>query len=121
MSSLLSSTASTTTSSSTTSLHRLRFEVFGKVQGVFFRKHTHSTATLLSLSGYCKNTSTGTVVGEAYGKDHQSIGELLKWLQTKGSPKSKITKVEFTQDVVEIEQKEFEENKKLSKFEIEKD
>lgn len=39
----------------------------GKVQGVFFRKHTAEHALKLSLVGYCANTKTGSVIGEAVG------------------------------------------------------
>ena len=39
----------------------------GKVQGVFFRKHTQEHALKLSLVGYCANTKSGSVVGEAVG------------------------------------------------------
>jgi len=33
------------------------FEIFGKVQGVFFRKHTQQTASALGLRGHVQNTS----------------------------------------------------------------
>ena len=34
----------------------LEYEVFGKVQGVFFRKFTHEKAQSLGLRGWVKNT-----------------------------------------------------------------
>jgi len=40
------------------------FEVFGKVQGVFFRKHTQRRAQELGLAGWVANTAAKTVVGE---------------------------------------------------------
>ena len=75
-------------------MERLSYEVFGKVQGVFFRKYTHKEAQRLHLVGWVKNTSTGTVTGVAEGEKHHII-EFQKWLETKGSPKSKIQKAEF--------------------------
>jgi len=47
----------------------LKFEVYGKVQGVFFRKYTKITADSLKLVGWCQNTADGTVIGEAQGLD----------------------------------------------------
>ena len=48
-------------------MQRLEFEVHGKVQGVFFRKHTKKTADALGLSGWVMNTKHKTVVGVADG------------------------------------------------------
>lgn len=46
---------------------RCEFEVFGKVQGVSFRKYTLRRASELGIFGWCRNTSSGTVVGELEG------------------------------------------------------
>lgn len=43
------------------------FEVFGRVQGVFFRKYTKKKAEALGVTGWVMNTSRGTVLGEAFG------------------------------------------------------
>jgi acylphosphatase len=48
-------------------LERFHFEVSGKVQGVFFRKHAAEQAARLGLTGWVQNTQRGTVVGEAEG------------------------------------------------------
>nr|XP_021207931.2 acylphosphatase-2 isoform X1 [Bombyx mori]XP_037875156.1 acylphosphatase-2 isoform X1 [Bombyx mori]XP_037875157.1 acylphosphatase-2 isoform X1 [Bombyx mori] len=45
----------------------LDFEVFGRVQGVFFRKYTKEQADKLGLRGWCKNTAQGTVLGHMQG------------------------------------------------------
>ena len=42
-----------------------RYEVFGKVQGVWFRKTTQEMADKLACFGWVQNTYRGTVVGEA--------------------------------------------------------
>ncbi|XP_058449743.1 acylphosphatase-2-like [Malaya genurostris] len=70
------------------------FEVFGIVQGVFFRKHTQKQAITLGLHGWCMNTRDGTVKGVMEG-DERNINEMKHWLQTKGSPSSRIDKVVF--------------------------
>ena len=43
------------------------FEVFGKVQGVFFRKYTQAKARELDLAGWCLNTDRKSVQGAACG------------------------------------------------------
>ena len=70
------------------------FEVFGQVTGVFFRKYTEKTADSLNLVGYVKNTRRDTVVGVVQG-DPDNVNKMKKWLQTEGSPRSRIDKCEF--------------------------
>ena len=69
----------------------MKFEVFGTVQKVFFRKYTQEEATKLKLTGWVENTSEGTVVGLAQGS-LENIKKLETWLKTIGSPKSNILK-----------------------------
>ncbi|ETN61118.1 acylphosphatase [Anopheles darlingi] len=70
------------------------FEVFGIVQGVFFRKHTQKYASSLGVRGWCKNTADGTVKGQIEGEE-KAFNEMKHWLQTKGSPSSRIDKAVF--------------------------
>ncbi|XP_063295062.1 acylphosphatase-1 [Pelobates fuscus] len=72
----------------------LDYEVFGKVQGVFFRKYTQAQGERLGLVGWVQNTDSGTVRGQLQGPSSK-VREMQEWLQKKGSPKSKITKVHF--------------------------
>ncbi|CAD6996445.1 unnamed protein product [Ceratitis capitata] len=81
---------------STKQIFSLDFEVFGKVQGVFFRKHTEKQAKLLGLRGWCMNTSQGTVRGQMEGA-LDKVNEMKFWLQSKGSPKSRIDKAVFSE------------------------
>lgn len=90
----------------TSTLLCIRFEVFGKVQGVFFRRSTLEQATALGLSGWCMNTVEGTVKGVLEG-DADKIELMKHWLQYKGSPHSKIDKVTFTNQE-EIESRSFD-------------
>ena len=70
------------------------FTIHGKVQGVFFRKHTRQQAVRLGLRGWVMNTTEGTVSGEAQGT-RVSVEQMSEWLSTTGSPKSKITKADI--------------------------
>lgn len=70
------------------------YEVFGRVQGVFFRKHTQAQGKRLGVVGWVQNTPQGTVQGQIQGPGVQ-VRKLQQWLQTTGSPKSRIDKAEF--------------------------
>lgn len=74
---------------------RLEFEVTGKVQGVFFRKHTVDKARALGLKGWVANSARGTVVGVAEGGG-ESVDALRSWLEHEGSPASKVERVDAT-------------------------
>ncbi|KAI9203786.1 acylphosphatase domain-containing protein [Polychytrium aggregatum] len=60
-------------------LVRVQFEVFGKVQGVFFRKFTHGKAIELGLVG-----------------SETKVAIFKEWVSKTGSPRSRITKCEFS-------------------------
>ncbi|KAG2492764.1 hypothetical protein HYH03_008929 [Edaphochlamys debaryana] len=72
----------------------VKFEVFGKVQKVFFRKHTAAEAGRLGLHGWCENTDHGTVHGEVQGPVGP-VREMKRWLENKGSPASRIERAVF--------------------------
>ncbi|XP_026292332.1 acylphosphatase-2-like isoform X6 [Frankliniella occidentalis] len=72
----------------------LEFEVYGRVQGVFFRKYTQKQGKELGLRGWCMNTPKGTVLGQLEG-EVQQVEKMKSWLQKTGSPKSRIDKVDF--------------------------
>lgn len=78
----------------TASLEDVTFEVFGRVQGVFFRAHTEEQAKQLGLVGWCMNTPEGTVKGEIQGPPDK-IEKMLHWLRHVGSPMSQIDKLEI--------------------------
>lgn len=75
-------------------LKSVDFEVYGRVQKVFFRKCTQEQGKKLGLRGWCQNTPKGTVIGTIQGSSDK-IEEMKKWLKEVGSPASSIEKVEF--------------------------
>ncbi|XP_029983168.1 acylphosphatase-1 [Sphaeramia orbicularis] len=70
------------------------YEIFGRVQGVFFRKYTQAEGKKLGLVGWVQNTSAGSVQGQLQGP-RSKVKEMQEWLKTTGSPKSHIAKAEF--------------------------
>ncbi|XP_056152345.1 acylphosphatase-1 [Lampris incognitus] len=70
------------------------YEVFGRVQGVFFRKYTQTEGKKLGLVGWVRNTDAGTVEGQLQGPSDK-VKEMQEWLRTTGSPQSRIIKAEF--------------------------
>ena len=72
----------------------LHFEISGKVQGVYFRKHTKKKAEMLGVRGWVKNTPHKTVKGEIQGQPN-GVEKMKDWLKKEGSPKSRIDKAVF--------------------------
>ena len=75
-------------------LIHLNFEVFGKVQGVYFRKNTQAKAKELGIRGWIRNTEQKTVKGELQG-EVGNIRKMKVWLEKEGSPKSRIDQAIF--------------------------
>lgn len=73
------------------------YEVSGRVQGVFFRKYTQGEAKRLGLVGWVQNTSHGTVQGQVQGPADR-VRELQEWLRKTGSPQSRISHAEFSNE-----------------------
>jgi acylphosphatase len=68
--------------------------VTGKVQGVFYRKHTEAIGLNLGLSGWVRNLENGSVEIVAQGPK-SALLQLVQWAH-QGSPKSKVASVEAT-------------------------
>ncbi|KFO97139.1 Acylphosphatase-1, partial [Calypte anna] len=87
----------------------VNYEVSGKVQGVFFRKYTQAEAKKLGLVGWVQNTSHGTVQGQIQGPTVR-VRELQEWLRKVGSPQSRISQAEFSNEkkITALEHKDFQ-------------
>jgi acylphosphatase len=81
-------------------------QVFGKVQGVFFRASTQDKADELGLTGFVQNEKDGSVYLEAEGK-LKAIKQLEQWVQV-GPSRARVEKVEV---------KKLDELKGFNKFE----
>ena len=70
-----------------------RFIIFGRVQGVFYRKAVSQAAMKKQIRGYVKNLSDGTVevVAELIEEDLEDFLELLR----QGSPLSHTDEVSY--------------------------
>lgn len=71
-----------------------RILVFGKVQGVGFRKACFKRARELKLKGWVRNLSDGRVEIYASGPD-EDLRELENWAQ-KGPLLARVSKIEVT-------------------------
>lgn len=65
--------------------------VSGKVQGVFYRESTKQMAQSLSITGWVKNNTDGTVELIACGTP-ENIEKLVSWLH-QGPPAARVTDV----------------------------
>ena len=54
-----------------------------QVQGVWFRRYTQDKAKELGVVGWCRNSESGTVKGEAQGPE--GAVELFKYVMWSGS------------------------------------
>ncbi|KAL7630300.1 UNVERIFIED_CONTAM: hypothetical protein RMT77_019554 [Armadillidium vulgare] len=77
------------------SFESVDFEVFGKVQGCNFTKYAKDLAEQNGISGWIKNSRTGSITGRIQGTK-ESIDHMLKWLSEEGSPGCQIEKCATT-------------------------
>ena len=84
----------------------LKAKVYGKVQGVWFRKYTLDSARDLGVVGMVKNLVDRTVLVNASGKDEnlRKFKELLE----NGSPNSRVDKIDYSWEDSSIEYSTFE-------------
>jgi acylphosphatase len=57
---------------------RYRLRIYGKVQGVFFRKYAQMTAQSLGLGGFVRNEPDGSVYAEVEGAP-EAVENFVKW------------------------------------------
>lgn len=70
-----------------------RFVVFGRVQGVFYRKSVSQALMKKQFKGYIQNLQDGTVevVAEIFDEDFDTFMQILK----EGSPVSSVENVTY--------------------------
>ncbi|NVK27080.1 MAG: acylphosphatase [Flavobacteriia bacterium] len=78
---------------------RWRITIYGKVQGVFYRKSTQQKAQQLGLVGWVMNQSDGSVQAEIQG-DENLLNEMVDWCW-QGPPASDVIKIDKTEVPVE--------------------
>jgi acylphosphatase len=72
-------------------LKTISITVTGKVQGVWFRKHTLDEAERLHISGTVENLSNGAVKIFATGTDEQ-LQDFINWCK-QGPPRAEVEEV----------------------------
>lgn len=70
---------------------QVHIRVKGRVQGVFFRAHTHEVAERFGIRGWVWNTPDGAVEIVAEG-DEVSLKSLIEWCHH-GPPSAGVTEV----------------------------
>ncbi len=81
------------------------FQVYGRVQGVWFRQSSKQQAGQLGLHGWVRNTQAGTVTGVVTG-DEAALALFQAWLRV-GPPQAQITRLNW-QQIADGEFSEFE-------------
>ena len=84
----------------------LKAKVYGKVQGVWFRKYTLDSARDIGVVGMVKNLVDGTVLVNASGKK-KNLREFKELLEN-GSPNSRVDKIDYSWENLSIEYSTFE-------------
>lgn len=73
----------------------VRVNVYGRVQGVYFRYHTKLTADRLGLSGWVRNRRDGSVEALISGNS-SDVKEMIDWLHY-GPDRAVVHKVQITE------------------------
>jgi len=73
---------------------RVRVVISGRVQGVFFRAQTQDKARSLALTGWVKNTDSGTVEAVFDGEE-EKINQMIDWCH-QGPALSKVDSLKVT-------------------------
>ncbi len=72
---------------------RAHVVIEGRVQGVFFRHHTHRKAQELGVKGWVKNCWDGSVVAVFEG-EKESVDRMVQWCH-RGPPEARVTGVQL--------------------------
>ncbi len=72
---------------------RVRLEIYGQVQGVFFRASTEAEARRFGLTGWVRNRPDGSVEVLAEGSKNK-LDDLLAWCRH-GPPRAQVDRVDI--------------------------
>ncbi len=81
-------------------------QVFGKVQGVYFRQSTRIKALELGIKGFVRNEEDGSVYIEALCEADQ-LAALISWCH-EGPPHAQVERVSHTNGVIHTNFQGFE-------------
>jgi acylphosphatase len=73
---------------------RVRLNIQGRVQGVWFRDSTRRQAVRLGVTGWVKNKADGSVEVLAEGPE-EKVADLIQWCHH-GPPYARVTRVDET-------------------------
>ncbi len=79
-------------------LQRIHILIYGRVQGVFFRKYTFELASSLNLTGFVRNRFNGSVEAVFEG-DIEKIKKAIEWCHN-GPPHASVQGVEIVSDEI---------------------
>ena len=72
-------------------MKRVRLDISGKVQGVYFRDSTQQRARELQVTGWVRNREDGGVEVEAQGPD-AAVDQLVRWCHD-GPERAEVTEL----------------------------
>jgi len=84
-------------------LKMMKYAVYGKVQGVYFRNTAVEQAQALGIAGWVQNNLDGSVGGEAIG-EHHKLEKFQEWLK-QGPPAA--TVIDLKTHVKEVDEDHF--------------
>lgn len=85
---------------------RVHLEIYGRVQGVFYRANTERQAKRLGLTGWVRNRLDGSVEAVAEGET-DAVETLIAWCR-QGPPRSQVDRLEIEKNDPTGEFKDFE-------------
>jgi acylphosphatase len=74
-------------------MNHLSIQVFGRVQGVFYRANAAEKARELCLTGFARNEADGSVRIEAEG-NAENLNDFLEW-NRHGPERARVDKLEY--------------------------
>jgi acylphosphatase len=87
-------------------MKRVKLNIIGDVQGVFFRHFAKKEADALELTGWCRNESDGSVFAIVEGEE-KNVDKFVKWAG-QGSELATVENIEVVVEKFTGLEKEFE-------------